>query len=121
MRKYWLLVPGSLLVGLIGLEAQSALAPVYTTADAWDCAGGSSCPKPIGVLDGKNAAFTLRAAPSGSAAVDVYLNGIRQRIGADYTLTGSAGTILTFSPPPAKEDTVDVRYRENAKASILPQ
>src|SRR6185312_9927452 len=100
-----ILCAGGLLLFGIWDRAQSSLSTVYTSADAWDCAGGSNCPKPIGILDGKNAAFTLRAAPTGPAAVDVYLNGIHERIGADYNLAGNTYQSLTFTSPPAATDS----------------
>lgn len=120
-RKYSWVIAAIIFGGIVGLEAQSSLSTTYTTADAWDCAGGASCAKSIGILDGRNKAFTLRAAPTGPAAVDVYLNGIRERIGADYSLTGNSNQILTFTNAPAVDDTVDVRYRENVRANVLPQ
>jgi hypothetical protein len=122
--KLWLVSAGIILCGWIGIEAQSSLSTTYATADAWDCAGGDSCPKPIGSLNGKNAVFTLRAAPTGPAAVDVFLNGLRLRTGGDYVLTtntAGAYTVLTFFEPPQPTDTIDVRYRENTRANVLPQ
>lgn len=124
MRKFWVIpavIVGGIGIGGLGILGQSSLSPVYTTADAWDCAGGSSCPKPIGTIDGKNATFSLRGAPSGPASVDVYLNGVRERIGADYNLSGASYQALTFTSPPALNDTIDIRYRENTRANVLPQ
>jgi hypothetical protein len=103
------------------VAAQSSLSTTYTTADAWDCAGGASCPKPIGTVDGRNSVFVLRGSPTGPASVDVFQNGIRDRIGADYNLTGNTYQSLIFTSPPAAGDTIDIRYRENVRANVLPQ
>jgi hypothetical protein len=103
------------------VAAQSSLSTTYTTADAWDCAGGANCPKSIGIIDGRNAVFALRGFPTGPSSVDVFQNGVRDRIGADYTLTGNTYQSLIFTSPPVAGDTIDVRYRENVRANVLPQ
>ena|SRR3982751_5019280 len=125
-KTNWVAITSLLSAGIwiafaLKVGAQSSLSTTYTTADAWDCAGGSNCPKPIGPVDGINKIFTLRGAPTGPSSVDVYLNGIRDRIGADYSLTGNTYQSLTFTSPPATGDTIDVRYRENVRANVLPQ
>lgn len=115
---------------VLNLGAQSSLSTTYTTADAWDCAGGASCPKPIGPVDGTNRIFTLRGAPTGPASVRVFVNGLYQRITADpakpaaYTLTtNSAGafTVVTFTKAPIPGDEPDFLYRMNVRANVLPQ
>jgi hypothetical protein len=112
------------------VAAQSSLSTTYTTADAWDCAGGASCPKPIGSVDGTNKIFTLRGAPTGPASVRVFVNGLYQRITVDptkpaaYTLTtnsSGAYTVVTFTKAPVPADECDFLYRENVRANILPQ
>jgi hypothetical protein len=126
MNNKWLAITSILSSAIwiafaLKVGAQSSLSTTYTTADAWDCAGGQSCPKPIGTVDGTNKIFTLRGAPTGPASVDVFQNGIRDRIGADYSLTGNTYQSLIFTSPPAAGDTIDVRYRENVRANVLPQ
>jgi hypothetical protein len=112
------------------VAAQSSLSTTYTTADAWDCAGSQSCPKPIGTVDGKNTVFTLRGAPTGPASVRIFVNGLYQRITVDpqkpaaYTLTtnsSGAYTVVTFTKAPNPGDEPDFLYRENVRANVLPQ
>lgn len=103
----------SVLVGF--LAAQSSLSTSYAASDCWDCAGGKSCPKSIGTIDGKNVKFTLRRAPLGTASVDVYLNGLHLRVGSDYRLTGSA---LTMLKAPQTGDSLDVRYSGSYAATV---
>ena len=62
----------------------------------------------IGVIDGRNGTFTLSYGPVGPASVKVYLNGMHQRQGADYTITGK---LVTFSSVPPTGSTVDIDYR----------
>lgn len=100
--------------GLFWLDAQSTRTLTATVTDVWDCAGGASCQNPIGILDGRNALFTLRYAPANQVVVDVYVNGLHQRVVADYSLTqNSSGAFqfLKFNSAPAVGDSVDVRYR----------
>lgn len=112
------------------LYGQSSLSTTYTTADAWDCAGGASCPKPIGPIDGTNRIFTLRGVPTGPASVRVFINGLYQRITVDpakpaaYTLTtnsSGAYTVVTFTKAPTPDDEPDFLYRMNVRANVLPQ
>jgi hypothetical protein len=50
-----------------------------------------------GTIDGVNATFTLSHAPSPSSSLQLYLNGILQRQGTDYELSGA--TITYVTPP----------------------
>lgn len=53
---------------------------------------------PSGAINGSNTVFTLANVPSPASSLKVYLNGARQRITEDYTLSG--GTItFTIAPP----------------------
>ena len=65
---------------------------------------------PSGVLDGKNAAFALAAAPSPSSSLELFRNGILQAQPGDYTLTGS---VATFTPgaTPQPGDILQAAYR----------
>jgi hypothetical protein len=116
--KRLVLCGGALLLIGVSDVAQSLLVSPYTVGECWDCAGGKSCPKPIGAVDGGNTVFTLRRLPMGQAAVDVYLNGIHERIDADYKLSGTTLTLLTA---PAAGDSIDVRYRGNYTANVPAQ
>jgi hypothetical protein len=68
-------------------------------------AGGSAGPTfvddetPAGTVNGTNAVFTLVNAPSPSASLVLFRNGIRQRVGVDYTISGSTITFLAVAVP----------------------
>jgi len=54
---------------------------------------------PTGATNGVNTTFTLSQAPSPSASLTVFLNGLRMTLGVDYTLSGSTITFATASVP----------------------
>ncbi len=56
-----------------------------------------------GTLDGTNAVFTLAQAPPAADNLDLFLSGLYQTPGIDYTLSGST---VTFTPPPASTDVI---------------
>jgi hypothetical protein len=67
--------------------------------------GGSSTPlnfsppeTPGGTIDGVNLIFTISAAPNPSTSLSLYVNGIYQRQGAQYTVAASSagGGVITF-------------------------
>lgn len=63
---------------------------------------------PSGAINGSNTVFTLANVPSPASSLKVYLNGARQRITEDYTLSG--GTI-TFTIAPLTGSILLVDYR----------
>ncbi len=62
--------------------------------------GGLSTQTPTGAIDGVNADFELPYAPT---TLFLYLNGVLQTLGDDYTLSG---TTITFVTPPVIGDTI---------------
>jgi hypothetical protein len=66
-----------------------------------------------GAQNGANTVFTVGIAPS-----QVWVNGVGQNPGVDYTLSGS-GLIITFAVPPISTDTLLAWY-ETASSSISP-
>jgi hypothetical protein len=54
---------------------------------------------PTGAINGVNAAFTLSQTPSPSASLTVFLNGVLQTSGVDYTASGTTVTFFTASIP----------------------
>jgi hypothetical protein len=81
------------------------------------CAGGAvkviyTAPKfadaetPTGALNGTNRTFVLTHPPASPALVT--LNGLVQRVGADYSLTGAT---LSFLTAPRSGDLLQVWYR----------
>lgn len=68
--------------------------------------GGVSGETPSGTVNGSNTAFTLAATPA-TGSVKVYLNGLRQTLTTDYTVSGST---ITFVTAPLTGDIIRVDY-----------
>jgi len=66
---------------------------------------------PAGVINGLNAAFTLQSTPSPANSVQLYRNGMLQRLGVDYTITGATITFTSVSIP-RSGDALIVSYRK---------
>lgn len=62
---------------------------------------------PIGAIDGVNLKYVLNLTPV-AGSLYVYLNGLLQQAGPDYTLTGN---IVTFVTAPNVGDSVRMSYR----------
>jgi hypothetical protein len=81
--------------------------------------GGSSVPSgsggyvygetPSGTINGSNATFTLANTPIPAASLLLYLNGLRLRLGVDYTLSGSTITMIAI-PQTGDNLVADYRY-----------
>jgi hypothetical protein len=65
---------------------------------------------PSGIVDGSNTAFTLSAAPSPTGSLALYRNGILQKVGQDFALSGSTVTFVTAGTP-QPGDTLLASYR----------
>lgn len=63
--------------------------------------------EPTGLVNGANVTYTLSQTPTSNAAVKLYLNGLFQRQGTDYTISG---VTITFTTAPATNSTVDALY-----------
>ncbi len=66
---------------------------------------------PTGAVDGSNNVFTLSGSPSPSVSLQVFRNGILQRSGVDYSLTGATVTFLSGAIPQSG-DVVQTYYRK---------
>lgn len=75
---------------------------------------------PSGIVDGANTQFTLSAQPDPAASLALYRNGILQKVGQDYTLSGPT---LTFAPAaiPQPGDTLLASYRRAEDDAGSPQ
>jgi len=78
----------------------------------WASTGGYTPPTeiqevPTGVIDGVNDTYTLSQTPTGNASVKIYLDGLFQRQGTDYTISGST---ITMTTAPATGQTLDANY-----------
>ena len=56
---------------------------------------------PAGTLNGSNVTFTLAYAPNPVGSLELELNGILQKRGTDYTLSG---VTITFTEAPFADD-----------------
>lgn len=62
---------------------------------------------PTGLVNGSNTVFTLAQTPLENEAVDVYLDGLKQIITTDYSVSG---VTITFVTAPELGQTVRVDY-----------
>lgn len=53
---------------------------------------------PAGAVDGVNKVFTWASAPNPASSLMVFVNGVKQEQGGDYTHTGSTTTFVTAPP-----------------------
>lgn len=110
---------------LLGFDTDYNRVPVGTdakvltadsTADlgvAWKDVGAVSNVRnevPSGTVNGSNTSFTITTAPV-TGTLRVYINGVRQKVTDDYTLSG---TTITFVTPPLTGDKLLVDYETNA-------
>jgi len=65
---------------------------------------------PAGLLDGANVSFTLNAVPVPTSSMVLYRNGVLQKAGLDYHLTGNAIQFLSGATP-QPGDTLVASYR----------
>jgi hypothetical protein len=84
--------------------------------------GGSASPTFMdgealaGVVDGANLAFTVSAAPAPASSLALYRNGVLQKQGQDYTLSGTQiGFLPAAAPQPG--DTLLASYRVSPAGS----
>jgi hypothetical protein len=83
-------------------------------------AGGSfaDAETPVGIVNGVNTVFTLAAAPSPASSLEFFRNGLLQRQGVDYQLSGSTVTFFLASIPESG-DLLVVSYRFATVSSPL--
>lgn len=62
---------------------------------------------PAGTVNGSNVSFTLSQAPAETDFVEIYVNGLFQRNGVDFTVSG---TTVTMTTAPATESTIWATY-----------
>lgn len=72
---------------------------VYNGAAWGDVTSGTSFPYQLFSGTGSQTAFTLSSAPGSLGSIEVFVAGVRQRTGTDFTWSG--GTTLTFTTAPA--------------------
>ena len=78
--------------------------------------GGSAGPgfvdgeTPVGLINGSNTVFTVANAPSPAASLALYRNGLMQKAGVDYTVSGNVITFAAGSAP-QPGDVLAANYR----------
>jgi len=89
---------------------------VHVDGSSGPCGGGTSgynfvdADSPAGVVDGANTAFNLSGVPNPSSSIALYRNGVLQKPGFDYTLSG--GTIqFAAASTPQPADVLLASYR----------
>jgi hypothetical protein len=85
--------------GPCGTASASAVGPSFTDEEV-----------PAGLVNGVNTAFTLSAVPTPTSSLSLYRNGVLQKAGLDYTLSGNAIQFLAASAPQIG-DTLLASYR----------
>ena len=104
-------------LGAIDALAGNASDCVHVDGSSGPCGGAGTTnasfldgDSPSGMVNGTNTTFTLSQAPSPSTSLSLYRNGIMQKAGQDFTLSGST---VTFAPAntPQVGDTLLASYR----------
>jgi hypothetical protein len=75
---------------------------------------------PAGLVDGANTTFTLSGMPSPATSLTVYRNGMLQKQGLDFTLSGNQIQFVPAAAPQAG-DTLLTSYRLAGGVSDTPQ
>ena len=75
---------------------------------------------PAGLVDGANTSFTLSGVPAPAASLTVYRNGMLQKQGLDFALTGNQIQFIPAAAPQAG-DTLLASYRLNGSTGETPQ
>ena len=93
--------------GTIGAALGSPSDGVRVDGTSTSCGGGTTGSTavfadgevPIGAINSSNAFFTLAGTPSPAASLALFRNGVLQKQGLDYTLSGGTVTFVTASRP----------------------
>jgi hypothetical protein len=75
---------------------------------------------PAGLINGSNVTFTLAEAPNPSTSLGLYRNGLLQRAGTDYTLSGNVITFATAATPQVGDQLL-AYYRVAGAAAPLTE
>jgi len=92
---------------------------VYVNGSSGPCGSGGSAynfvdgDSPVGVVDGSNTTFTLNGVPNPATSVALYRNGVLQKAGFDYTLSGG-GIQFVAASTPQPTDVLLASYRTAA-------
>ena len=99
-RGLFNLLPGA---GLVQIIAPPPLATTSMELFKRDYVGAGA----MGVTDGVNKTFTLSYAPNGKSRLQLFRNGLLQREGLDFALSGK---VITYTTAPVAGDTLTADY-----------
>jgi hypothetical protein len=109
--------------GLLQSVSGSPADCVRVDGSAGSCGGGGAPAfvdgdSPAGIVDGANPSFVVSAAPDPVSSLEVYRNGLRQKLGLDYNFSGRT---IQFVPAavPQPGDTLLASYRSGGE-SVAP-
>jgi hypothetical protein len=108
-------------IGAIDGVAGNASDCVHVDGTSGSCGGGSPAvfvdgETPSGAINGSNTQFTLANTPVASTSVSVWLNGLFQRYGVDFSVSGS--TISFLGTPPQTGDVLLASYRTGTLSGV---
>lgn len=75
---------------------------------------------PVGLVDGANKVFGLGGVPNPAGSLAIYRNGMLQKPGQDFTLSGNQVQFVAGATPQAG-DTLVASYRLNGTSNDVPQ
>jgi hypothetical protein len=107
----------------LGTSVSNLNATVNNIANNATPGGGSATPGfidsevPFGTIDGNNTAFALSNAPNPSSSLMVFVNGVLQTNGTDFSLASNRITFASGSKPHAG-DVLQASYRLGATSEI---
>jgi hypothetical protein len=81
----------------LGLQAQATITITVPGSNALPLMSFGEIPS--GTINGTNQVFTVANAPSPTASLALYRNGMLMQVGTDYTLSGASIAFLTASTP----------------------
>lgn len=96
---------GQLTLQFVGIAGQNAIVNSITVQPFAPAQQTQAIPAfvdqevPAGTIDGTNAVFTLANTPSPAASLQLFRNGVLQKAGTDYALSGAVITFQTGSIP----------------------
>ncbi|HBY60270.1 MAG TPA: hypothetical protein DEH78_10635 [Solibacterales bacterium] len=101
--------------GMLEAVVGSSIDCVRVDGTSGPCGSGASAgfvdnEAPTGAVNGTNAVFTLNNAPTPATSLLLFRNGILQRSGADYTISGNTVTFVAGAIP-GTGDVIMASYR----------
>ena len=109
-------------IGAIDAVAGNPSDCVHVDGTSGSCGGSGSTnvfvdgETPSGTLNGSNTQFTLANTPVASTSVSIWRNGLFQRYGVDFSVSGN--TITFLGTPPQAGDVLRTSYRTGSVSGV---